>query len=57
MRGVHVILYSHFDADEWVNRKAIRAQVQIRLNAKVAGLAALGLATEVAKLSFVERKR
>jgi len=27
------------------------------LNAKVAGIAALGLATEVAKLSFVERKR
>jgi hypothetical protein len=30
MRGVHVILYSHFDADEWVDRKDIRAQVQIR---------------------------
>jgi len=57
MRGVHVILYSHSDADEWVDRKAIRAKVQIRLNAKVAGIAALGLATEVAKLSFVERKR
>jgi 4-hydroxy-tetrahydrodipicolinate synthase len=53
MRGVHGILYSLFDADEWLHRKAIRGQVQICLNANVAGLAALGLATEVAKLSFV----
>jgi 2-keto-3-deoxy-L-arabinonate dehydratase len=57
MRGVHGILYALFDADEWFDRKAIRAQVQICLNAKVASIAALGLATEVAKLSFVERKR
>jgi 4-hydroxy-tetrahydrodipicolinate synthase len=34
----------------------MRAQVQICLNAKVAGIAALGLATEVAKLSFAERQ-
>jgi 4-hydroxy-tetrahydrodipicolinate synthase len=53
MRGVHGILYSLFDADGWLDRKAIRAQVQICLNAKGAGIAALGLATEVAKLFFV----
>lgn len=34
----------------------MRHQVQICLNAGVAGIAALGLATEVAKLSFVERQ-
>jgi len=53
MRGVHGILYSLFEADGWLDRKAIRAQVQICLNAKGAGIAALGLATEVAKLFFV----
>jgi len=53
MRGVHGILYSLFDAAEWLDRKAICGQVSICLNANVACLAALGLATEVAKLSFV----
>ena len=56
MRGVHGILYALFDADERLDRAAMRAQVQICLNAKVAGVAALGLATEVAKLSFIERQ-
>ena len=56
MRGVHAILYALFDADERLDRAAMRAQVQICLNAKVAGIAALGLATEVAKLSFPERQ-
>ena len=56
MRGVHGILYALFDADERLDRAAMRAQVQICLNAKVAGVVALGLATEVAKLSFTERK-
>lgn len=56
MRGVHGILYALFDAEERLDRDAMRAQVQICLNAKVTGIAALGLATEVAKLSFVERQ-
>jgi len=56
MRGVHAILYALFDADERLDRAAMRAQVQVCLNAKVAGIAALGLATEVAKLSFAERQ-
>jgi 4-hydroxy-tetrahydrodipicolinate synthase len=56
MRGVHAILYALFDADERLDRAAMHAQVQICLNAKVAGIAALGLATEVAKLSFTERQ-
>ena len=56
MRGVHGILYALFDGDERLDRAAMRAQVQICLNAKVAGIAALGLATEVAKLSFAERQ-
>lgn len=56
MRGVHAILYALFDSEERLDRAAMHAQVQICLNAKVAGIAALGLATEVAKLSFTERQ-
>ena len=56
MRGVHAILYALFDEDERLDRAAMRRQVQICLGAGVAGIAALGLATEVAKLSFEERR-
>lgn len=54
-RGIHAILYALFDADEYLDRDAMRRQVELCLNAGVAGIAALGLATEVAKLSFAER--
>lgn len=54
-RGVHIILYAFFGKDESLDRAAMRRQVQLSLQADVAGIAALGLATEVAKLSFAER--
>jgi 4-hydroxy-tetrahydrodipicolinate synthase len=54
-RGVHAILYAFFRADETLDRAAMRRQVELCLAADVAGIAALGLATEVAKLSFSER--
>lgn len=56
MRGVHAIVYALFDEQERLDRDAMRCQVQICLGAGVAGIAALGLATEVAKLSFIERQ-
>lgn len=56
-RGVHAILYALFDAQEELDRAAMRRQVELCLRADVAGIAALGLATEVAKLSFLERSR
>jgi 2-keto-3-deoxy-L-arabinonate dehydratase len=55
-RGVHAILYAFFDADERLDRSAMRRQVELCLGAGVAGIAALGLATEVAKLTFDERR-
>lgn len=55
-RGVHAILYALFDADERLDRAAMRQQIQLCLGVGVAGVAALGLATEVAKLAFDERK-
>jgi 4-hydroxy-tetrahydrodipicolinate synthase len=54
-RGVHAILYAFFDRDEALDRAAMRRQAALCLEADVAGIAALGLATEVAKLSFHER--
>jgi len=44
-----------FGPDETLDRQAMRRQVDLSLRAGVAGIAALGLATEVAKLSFAER--
>ena len=44
-----------FDAQERLDRELMRRQVDVALSAGVHGLAALGLATEVAKLSEAER--
>jgi 2-keto-3-deoxy-L-arabinonate dehydratase len=54
-RGVHIILYAFFGKDEALDRAAMRRQVELSLTARPAGIAALGLATEVAKLSYRER--
>lgn len=54
--GIHAILYAFFDAEERLDRAAMRRQAEACLDAGVAGIAALGLATEVAKLSFDERR-
>jgi 2-keto-3-deoxy-L-arabinonate dehydratase len=54
-RGVHAILYAFFDSDENLDREAMRRQIELCLGARVSGIAALGLATEVAKLTFAER--
>lgn len=54
--GIHSILYAMFDQNEKLDRAAMRRQVQICLSAGVHGMAALGLATEVAKLTETERR-
>ena len=54
--GIHAILYALFDAQERLDRDAMRRQVQVCLAAGVHGMAALGLATEVGKLSEAERR-
>jgi 2-keto-3-deoxy-L-arabinonate dehydratase len=56
-RGVHAILYALFDETERLDRAAMRAQVEMCIEAGVAGIAALGLATEAAKLSLAERSQ
>ena len=42
-RGVHAILYAFFDAEERLDREAMRHQVALCLKAGVAGVAVLGL--------------
>lgn len=55
LHGIHAILYALFDENENLDRRAMRRQVEICMKAGVHGLAALGLATEVSKLSETER--
>ncbi len=56
-RGVYPILYAFFDAEGRLDREAMQAQVDHCVAAGVHGIAALGLATEVKKLSPEERRR
>ncbi len=53
--GIHAIVYALFDAEERLDRGAMRRQVEICLRVGVQGMAALGLATEVGKLTLAER--
>ena len=53
--GVHAVLYALFDRDEQLDRQLMRVQVNMCVDAGVAGLTVLGLATEVAKLTESER--
>lgn len=55
--GIHSILYAMFDAEERLDRQAMRRQVEISLQAGAHGICALGLATEVAKLTTAERRQ
>ena len=54
-RGVHAILYAFFNAEERLHRASMRRQVELCLETGVVGIAALGLVTEVSKLTFDER--
>lgn len=56
LHGIHAILYALFDEREQLDREAMRRQVETCLSVGVHGMAALGLATEVAKLTEAERR-
>jgi 2-keto-3-deoxy-L-arabinonate dehydratase len=53
--GVHCVLYALFDRQECIDLGQMREQVEIVLQGGVAGIMVLGLATEVSKLTVVER--
>lgn len=54
--GIHAILFALFDDEERLDRERMRRQVEVCVAAGAHGIAALGLATEVAKLSERERR-
>lgn len=55
VHGIYPILYAFFGADGKLDRDAMRRQAQACVNMGAHGIAALGLATEVSKLSLAER--
>ncbi|WP_417513468.1 dihydrodipicolinate synthase family protein [Minwuia sp.] len=54
-RGIYAILYAFFDADGALDRDAMRRQTEACIASGAHGMAALGLATEVHKLTPAER--
>lgn len=54
--GIHAMLCALYDSEEKLDRSAMRRQVDICLDCGVHGMAALGLASEVSKLSEAERR-
>ncbi|MCX7340745.1 MAG: dihydrodipicolinate synthase family protein [Hyphomicrobiales bacterium] len=54
-RGVYPILYCYFGSDGRIDHGAIKAQIEACLALKPDGLAVLGLATEIMKLTEVEK--
>lgn len=55
IHGIYPILYAFFQADGKLDREAMSAQAEACVEMGAHGVAALGLATEVSKLSEVER--
>ena len=55
--GIHAVLYALFDADERLDRDAMRAQVAYVRAQGADGVTVLGLATEVGKLTAEERRQ
>ena len=53
--GVHPVAFALFGQDDLLHRDAVRAQVQAMLRHNVHGIAVLGLASEVHRLSTPER--
>jgi 2-keto-3-deoxy-L-arabinonate dehydratase len=53
--GIYPMLYAFFDDHGALRQDPFRVQVDTVLNSKAAGVAILGLGTEVSKLSFDER--
>jgi 4-hydroxy-tetrahydrodipicolinate synthase len=54
--GIHAVLYALFDKDGEIDLGAMRAQTKLMVEGGAQGVTVLGLATEVLKLSEIERK-
>jgi len=56
LKGIFPIVYSFFNKNNTLDKKIIEEQIQSILDVGSHGIACLGLATEVNKLSFSEKK-
>ncbi len=56
-RGIYPILYAYFDASGRLDEGAMRRQIRLCLAGGAHGIAVLGLATEVNKLSSAEKRQ
>lgn len=56
LTGIHAVLFALFREDESIDLPSMKQQVEYCINASCDGITVLGLATEVHKLSFAERK-
>ena len=56
LEGIFPIVYAFFNKDNSLDKKLISEQIQLILQQGSNGIASLGLATEVNKLSFQEKK-
>jgi 4-hydroxy-tetrahydrodipicolinate synthase len=55
--GIYPVLYAFFDTNNQLDRAAMRRQVDAALGTGVPGIVILGLATEVQKLTTIEREK
>ena len=55
-KGIFPMIYCFFNKNNSIDIKAINDQIQLIKNIGSQGIATLGLATEVNKLSFKEKK-
>jgi 2-keto-3-deoxy-L-arabinonate dehydratase len=55
--GIYPMLYAFFDSEDRLDREAMQRQVQACVRSGAHGIAVLGLATEVGKLSPSERRQ
>ncbi len=56
MHGIWPILFAYFSSENRLDREAMRRQVQVAIGWGAPGVAVLGVATEVGKLSVEERR-
>tara|TARA_B100001057_G_scaffold479409_1_gene551022 strand:+ start:5086 stop:5991 length:906 start_codon:yes stop_codon:yes gene_type:complete len=56
LKGIFPIVYTFFNSDNTIDEQLMKDQISIIKNMKPNGIACLGLASEVNKLSFKEKK-
>ena len=56
LNGIIPMIYSYFNKNGSIDKILMKEQIKIISKLKVSGIAALGLGTEVNKLTYAEKK-